>query len=413
MAIIKPFAALRPAEKYAEKVVSLPYDVMDRNEASEMAKGNPLSFLHISRSEIDLPEVKNPYDQMVYEKAGNNIYTFEKEGILIQDKKPMLYIYRQKMGDRVQTGLAACVSLDDYRNNIIKKHEFTRLAKEQDRVRHFDACNAHTEPVFLTYRCRADVKSIIDKWTGEHMPVCSVTPADGIVHTLWAIDDQKVMNKLIKIFEEVPSLYIADGHHRSASAVKVGLKRRKENPGYTGEEEFNFFMAVIFPDCDLCIYEYNRLVKDLNGHTEEGLLEKLSSDFIIEQTENGLCRPQKLHEFTMMLGNGCYKLTAKENIISEQITKRLDVTILQEYILDPILGIKNPRTDKRIKFAGGLRGLAEMERKIKNNEYAVAFALYPVSISDLLEVSDREMIMPPKSTWFEPKLGSGLLIHKL
>jgi uncharacterized protein (DUF1015 family) len=412
MAIIKPFAAIRPAQEYAEKMISVPYDVINRNEAKKLAEGNEYSFLHISRSEIDLPDHIDQYDPLVYEKARNNIDTFLSKGILIRDEKPMLYIYRQTMGKQVQTGIVACVSIDDYLNNAIRKHELTRVEKEKDRINHFDTCNANTEPVFLTYRDRYDIRSMIDAWIKSYDPVYDIKTADGVDHTLWTVDNETTIKSLVNLFDDISSLYIADGHHRSASAVNVGLKRRKENPNYTGDEEFNYFLAVIFPDKDLNILDYNRIVKDLNGLTPDEFLSKISLIYDIEIRKDRY-KPEGKHIISMYLDGRWYKLVAKENIIPEDPVKRLDVSILQETILSPILGINDPRTDNRISFVGGIRGLEELEARVDKKTSTVAFALYPVDIEDLLTISDEGKIMPPKSTWFEPKLGSGLFIHQL
>lgn len=413
MAIVRPFRAIRPAQKYADKVISLPYDVMNREEAEEMAKGNPYSFLHICRSEIDMPQQKDPYDKSVYEKAKSNIEDFLKKGVFTQDEEPCLYIYRQVMDGRVQTGIAATVSVDEYQNNTIKKHEFTRVEKEQDRINHFDLCDANTEPVFLTYRDDKRLRLLIEGWIGQHKPTYDFETGDGIKHTLWVMDDPQRVVHVTELFEEIPSLYIADGHHRSASACKVGLKRREEHPDYTGDEEFNFFMAVLFPDSDLHIFDYNRVVKDLNGNTAERFLDKIKeAGFRIEKKGTDIYHPEGKHCFAMFLEDNWYKLTAKEEIIPNHVIDSLDVAILQNHILNPILGIEDPRTDKRIDFVGGIRGLEELEKRC-HKDMKVAFAVYPVEITDLLTVSDNNMVMPPKSTWFEPKLGSGLFIHAL
>lgn len=412
MSIVKPFRAIRPAEGYAEKVASLPYDVMNREEAAKMAEGNPYSFLHISRSEIDLPDQSNPYDAQVYQKAKDNIDAFLRKEVFLQEEKPALYIYRQVMDGRVQTGIVGCVAVDEYQNNTIKKHEYTRVEKEKDRINHFDVCNANTEPVFLTYRDDKRIRLLIEGWVSSHEAVYDFTTADGICHTLWVVDDEKIVENLAELFGEIPALYIADGHHRSASACKVGLKRREENPNFTGEEEFNFFMSVIFPDADLSIFDYNRVVKDLNGHSEEDFLEKVkAAGFDLEKHE-GIYHPEAKHTFGMFLHDTWYKLTAKEQIIPDHVIDSLDVAILQNQLLGPILGIEDPRVDKRIDFVGGIRGLEELEGRC-HKDMTVAFAVYPVEISDLLTVSDNDMVMPPKSTWFEPKLASGLFLHKL
>ncbi|MEA4988837.1 MAG: DUF1015 family protein [Anaerovorax sp.] len=412
MATIRPFQAIRPSAAFADQVISLPYDVMNQSEAAEMASGNPYSFLHICRSEIDLPQNSNPYSDEVYKKAKQNISDLLTEEIFIREEKPMLYIYRQTMDNRVQTGIVACVSVDDYQNNVIKKHEFTRVEKELDRIRHFDICNTNTEPVFLTYRKEEEIHTIISKWINAHNPEYDFVTKDGIGHILWKIDDDTAIETLTKKFHQIPSLYIADGHHRSASAVKVGLKRREENPNYTGNEEFNFYMAVIFPDEDLKIFDYNRVIKDLNGYSKEEFLEKLEELFEVAPSEKSPYEPEGKHIFSMYLDETWYKLTARKTILSDDIIEGLDVSILQNNVLDPLLGIKDPRTDKRIDFVGGIRGLKELERRC-HVDMQVAFALYPVSIQDLLTVSDEGKVMPPKSTWFEPKLGSGLFMHEL
>ena len=413
MATVRPFRAIRPAQKYADKVASLPYDVMNRKEASKMAEGNPYSFLHICRSEIDLPHQKDPYDKSVYEKAKNNIQEFLHKGVFIQDEEPALYIYRQVMDGRVQTGIVGTVAVDEYQNNTIKKHEFTRVEKEIDRINHFDVCDANTEPVFLTYRDDKRIRVLVEGWAAANKPVYDFTTEDGIGHTLWVVDDPTIVGSLTELFGEIPSLYIADGHHRSASACKVGLKRREETPDYSGDEEFNFFMAVVFPDTDLHIFDYNRVVKDLNGNTIEKFMEKMkAAGFKIEKKGEDIYYPEEKHCFAMFLEDNWYKLTAKTDIIPDHVIDSLDVAILQNNILGPILGIEDPRTDKRIDFVGGIRGLEELERRC-HEDMKVAFAVHPVDITDLLSVSDNDMVMPPKSTWFEPKLGSGLFVHQL
>jgi len=413
VAIVRPFKAIRPDKEYADKVVSLPYDVMNREEAANMADGNPYSFLHICRSEIDMPEQENPYETCVYERAKANIAQNLEDGIFVQESKPVLYLYKQVMDGRVQVGIVGCVAVDDYINNVIKKHEFTRVEKEIDRINHFDICNANTEPVFLTYRDNKKIRSIVEGWISSHTSLYDMKTADGIEHILWTVDDDEIIQALTEIFGEIPDLYIADGHHRSASACKVGLKRREENPDYTGEEEFNFFMAVIFPDNDLKIFDYNRVVKDLNGNTEEQFLQKVqNAGFEVEEKGHAVYKPEGKHIFGMFLEGKWYKIAAKSDIIPEHVIDSLDVSILQNNLLGPILGIEDPRTDKRIDFVGGIRGLKELERRVET-DMTVAFAVYPVEISDLLAVSDNDMVMPPKSTWFEPKLGSGLFIHRL
>jgi len=415
MATVRPFRAVRPAKEYADQVISLPYDVMNRSEAAKMAEGNPCSFLHVCRSEIDLPQIENPYSEPVYARARKNMIDFLENEILIRDDEPMLYIYKQVMDGRSQVGIVGCVSIDEYMNNTIKKHEFTRVEKELDRINHFDICNTNTEPVFLTYRDDKRLRTLIEGWMNGHKPEYDFITKDGIGHALWAITDQGVVRSLTYLFSEIDALYIADGHHRSASAVKVGQKRREEHPDYTGSEEFNYFMAVIFPDADLKIFDYNRVVKDLNGFSKEEFLAKVAEKFTVEPVapQNGPYRPESKHTFGMYLKGQWYKLTAKsEYVCDEDVIKCLDVSVLQDNLLQPVLGIEDPRTDKRIDFVGGIRGLGELERRV-GLDMTVAFALHPVSISDLLAVADKGMVMPPKSTWFEPKLGSGLFMHEL
>ena len=413
MATVKPFKAIRPDAKYADKVISLPYDVMNRREAAEMAAENPYSFLHICRAEIDLPEQEDAYDRSVYEKARDNIAERLENGVFVQEEKPALYIYRQIMDGRAQTGIVGCVAVDEYQNNTIKKHEFTRVEKEIDRINHFDICDADTEPVFLTYRDDKRIRSIMEGYVANHEPEYDITSEDGIQHTLWVVDDPELVQSLTGLFDEIPALYIADGHHRSASACKVGLKRREEHPDYTGDEEFNFFMAVIFPDNDLKIFDYNRVVKDLNGNSKEEFLAKIQeAGFEVEEKGSDIYYLEGKHIFAMFLDGKWYKLTAKDSIIPDHVTESLDVAVLQNSLLHPILGIEDPRTDKRIDFVGGIRGLEELEKRV-NDDMEVAFAVYPVDVEDLLRVADNNMVMPPKSTWFEPKLGSGLFLHSL
>lgn len=413
MATVRPFKAIRPAVEYASKVVSLPYDVMNREEAAEMAEGNPYSFLHICRAEIDMPDQEEPYHRSVYEKARDNISDYIEKGVFINEEKPALYLYRQIMDGRVQTGIVGCVSVDEYKNNIIKKHEFTRVEKELDRINHFDVCDTDTEPVFLTYRDDKRIRSIMEGFAAGNDPVYDVTAADGVQHILWVIDDDDIIEGIVSLFDEIPAMYIADGHHRSASAFKVGEKRREENPEYTGEEEFNFFMAAIFPDNDLKIFDYNRVVKDLNGNTCEEFIAKVqAAGFAVEDMGEDIYYPERKGVFSMYLEGRWYKLTASEAIIPDHVIDSLDVAVLQNSLLGPILGIEDPRTDKRIDFVGGIRGLKELKRRA-DGDMKAAFAVYPVDVEDLLEVADNDMVMPPKSTWFEPKLGSGLFMHSL
>lgn len=411
MAVFRGFRAYRPAEKNQALIPALPYDVMSSDEAREMVKGNPLSFLHIDKAEIDLPLGTDLYDTAVYEKAKENLIALEENGDLIQDSEPCLYIYKQVMNDRSQTGIVGCASIDDYMNNVIKKHEHTLAKKEQDRINHVNTCDANTGPIFLTYRKNDEISSTVESWMKNNQPVYDFT-ADDVSQTVWVVDDAKTVNRLSALFDTVPAMYIADGHHRCASAVRVGEMRRKANPDYTGEEEFNYFLAVAFPDKELEIMDYNRVVKDLNGLDENEFITAISKSFEVEKTE-GRCKPSDKHTFGMYLNKQWYLLKAKADIINENDpVERLDVSILQNYLLDAVLGIKNPKTDDRIDFIGGIRGLAELEKRA-DSDMQLAFAMYPTTVDDLMAIADAGLIMPPKSTWFEPKLLSGLFIHHL
>jgi len=414
MATVKAFRAIRPEPELAHKVAALPYDVMDSIEAREMVKGNPYSFLHVDKAEIDLDPSIDLYDKRVYEKARDNLREMIKNGVFQQDEKNCLYIYKQVMKGRVQTGLVGCTSIDDYMNNIIKKHEYTRADKEQDRINHVDYCNANTGPIFLTYRASKEINEIVGNWMADHKPVYDFVSDDGIGHTVWVIDGDDAIQRLEERFRAVDYLYIADGHHRSASAVKVGLKRRESFPDYKGDEEFNFFLSVLFPDEQLYIMDYNRVVKDLNGNSAEEFLKKVGEKFDIEEyTGEGQFRPTVRHTFGMYMDGKWYKLTTKAGTYNEEDpVDRLDVSIMQNNLLDPVLGIKDPRTDKRIDFVGGIRGLGELERRV-NAGMKVAFSMCPTTIKDLMSIADAGKVMPPKSTWFEPKLRSGLFIHEL
>lgn len=411
MAVIRKFKAIRPTSEMAEAVAALPYDVVNSEEAREMTKDKPYSFLHVDKAEIDLPVGTDIYSPQVYAKAKENLDKLVSDGILVQDNKPMLYVYKLTMDGRSQTGLVACTSIDEYLNGIIKKHELTREDKEQDRIRHVDICNANTGPIFLAYRTVDEISAIIEN-VKKNAPVYDFTAEDGIKHRAWVIDNDETANKLIELFKAVPNLYIADGHHRNASAAKVGLKRRAEHPDYTGDEEFNYYLAVIFPSDQLKIMDYNRVVKDLNGMTSEEFMNKLAEKFDIHEAE-GKAKPKKQYDFGMYLDKKWYMLTAKENLRVNDAVAGLDVSILQNNVLIPILGIGDIRTDKRIDFVGGIRGLGELERRVDSGEMKVAFAMYPTSIDQLMTIADENKIMPPKSTWFEPKLRSGLFIHSL
>lgn len=411
MAQFRPFKGIRPKTGLAERVASLPYDVMDRAEAKKMADGNGYSFLHVSRSEIDLDDSTSPYSEDVYKTAGKNLDSMMKNGILLQDNIPKFYIYRQIMQGRAQTGVVGCASIDDYLNETIKKHELTRLEKELDRICHFYSCNAHTEPVFLTYRKNDAINDIICNWTDFNAPVYHFTSEDGIIHIVWDVDDVYTIQKTQSLFASVDYLYIADGHHRSASSVKVGLKRRENAGSFSGKEEFNFFMAVAFPDKDLYIMDYNRLIRDLNGYTTEEFLSKVRERFTVEETGSRF-KPFEKRTFGMFLENKWYKLSVKPGSYDpDNVIEQLDVSILQNNLLYPVLGIKDPRTDKRIDFVGGIRGLGELEKRV-HSDMKIAFAMFPTTMDDLLSVADSGSIMPPKSTWFEPKLRSGLFIHR-
>ncbi len=414
MAKVKAFKAIRPTIELADKVAALPYDVMDSNEAREMVKGNPYSFLHVDKAEIDLDPSIDLYDKRVYEKARDNMRGMIKDGVLQQDENNYLYIYKQVMNGRAQIGLVGCNSIDDYINNIIKKHEFTRADKEQDRINHVDYCNANTGPIFLTYRAKKAINEMVDSWMANHKPVYDFVSEDSIGHTVWVIDNETVITRLEAEFAAIDFLYIADGHHRSASAVKVGLKRRAELPDFKGDEEFNFFLSVLFPDDQLYIMDYNRVVKDLNGNSSEEFTKKVSEKFDVEaHNGDGPYKPALKHTFGMYLDGKWYKLTAKTGTFNENDpVDRLDVSIMQNNLLNPILGIQDPRTDKRIDFVGGIRGLKELERRVDVG-MKVAFSMCPTTIDDLMSIADAGQVMPPKSTWFEPKLRSGLFIHEL
>lgn len=410
MAIIRPFKAIRPTKELAERIAALPYDVMNSDEAREMVKDNPYSFLHVDKAEVDLPKEIDVYDDKVYEKAKENLDKMIDGGLYIEDEKPNYYIYRQVIKGRSQTGLVACASIDDYNNNVIKKHELTREEKEIDRINHVYKCEAHTGPIFLTYRENKDISNIVNEWVKKE-PIYDFKADDGVSHTVWIIDDEYTVNKLQDLFKTVKYLYIADGHHRSASAVKVGHIKRAEKENYTGEEEFNFFLSISYPDSELEVLDYNRTVKDLNGLSKEEFLSKVKENFeIIESSEQ--VKPKEKHTFGMYLENQWYLLKAKKGIFNpDDPVDRLDVSILQNNLLRPILGIDDPRKSKRIKFIGGIRGLNELEKRA-NTDMKVSFSMYPTTIEDIMAIADSGEIMPPKSTWFEPKPRSGLFIHK-
>lgn len=411
MAIVKPFKAVRPNQGYAEKIAALPYDVMNTEEARKMVENNPLSFLNIDRAEIHFPPGFNPYDPQVYAKAKEILHKMIDDQAYIQDEQPSLYIYRQIMNGRAQTGIVCCASVDDYLNDVIKKHEFTLPEKEIDRINHIDSLSAQTGPIFQTYRNQPEIDAIIDEWTTNHPPVYDFVSNEGVSQICWVINDQAVIDKLVKLFAKVKNLYIADGHHRTAAAVKVGLKRREAYPDYTGDEEFNYFLSVIFPASDLAIMPYNRVIKDLNGLSESKFISRIEEKFIVELAPSSPYEPETKQTFGMYLAGKWYKLTPKPGTVdANDPVKSLDVAILQDNLLEPILNIKDPRTEPRIDFIGGIRGVKELERRVQE-DMKVAFSLYPTSIHDVINVADAGRVMPPKSTWFEPKLLSGLFIH--
>ena len=413
MAIFKPFRAVRPAAAFADKVAALPYDVMNSDEARKMAFGNPYSFLHVDKAEIDLPKSVDIYDEKVYLKAKENLGKLISADVLQADEKPCLYIYQQVFEGRAQTGLVGCASVDDYLQSVIKKHEFTRADKEADRIRHVDTLDANTGPIFLTYRGRAEITSLLEQWKAAHTAVYDFTSGD-VRQTVWVMDDDAVIAQLTALFGEIPALYIADGHHRAASAVKVAQKRRAEHPDYDGSEEFNFFLSVLFPAEELAIMDYNRLILDLNGYSAEKFLERIAADFTVEKAPTAPYRPTQNHTFGLYLDKMWYRLAVKPDSVDESDpVKRLDVSILQEKLIAPVLGIDDPRTDKRIDFVGGIRGLSELERRVDSGEAKAAFSMFPTSTEELMSIADAGQVMPPKSTWFEPKLLSGLFIHFL
>jgi uncharacterized protein (DUF1015 family) len=407
MAKISPFKALRPAAELAPKVASRPYDVLSSKEAKKEAQGNSYSFLHITKSEIDLPDTVDIHSAEVYEKAKQNLNAFIQRNVLFRESKPCYYIYELVMNGRSQTGLVCASSVDDYDNDIIKKHEFTRPEKEQDRINHIKTTGAQTGNVFLAYRNVEAIDALLNQWKKDRNPVYNFTADDNIQHTIWVINDSSSINHITSLFEEeVPNTYIADGHHRAASAAKV-----RAALGSKATEEANFFLTTLFPANELHIMDYNRAVKDLNNLSAEEFLEKVGKDFGIEKTGENEVRPANLHQFGLYINKNWYRLTAKEGTYSNDPIGILDVTILQNNILDRILGIKDPRTDTRIDFIGGIRGLGELAKKVDSGEMAAAFSLHPVSIQQLFDIADSGNVMPPKSTWFEPKLRDGLLTH--
>ena len=413
MAIIRPFKAYRPVKEHVKDIAALPYDVMSSKEARDMVKDNKYSFLHVDRAEVNLDESVGEYDKIVYDTAKKVLENMIEEGLYIQEKAPAIYIYQQIMNGRGQKGIVCCTSVDDYINNIIKKHERTRVLKEIDRVNHVDICNANTGPIFLTYRNNNEISSIVEEWSKKE-PVYDFISADGNGHRVWIIDDNIVIEKLIKLFKSIKYLYIADGHHRSASAVKVALKRRKQLGKYTGNEEFNYFLSIIYPDTELKVFDYNRTVKDLNGRSEEEFFSKVEESFYLSKSEsNKPGSPKNKHEFGMYMNKQWFILRAKDGSFDESNPiESLDVSILQNNLLNPILGISDPTKSERIEFIGGIRGLKELENRA-DTDMKVSFSMYATTIDDIMNVADSGKTMPPKSTWFEPKPRSGIFIHKL
>ncbi len=411
MADIKPFKCIRPAADKAQAVAALPYDVYNRREACEEVQNKPLSFLNIDRAETQFADDVDTYADCVYDKARELLDARIADGTFITDDTEAYYIYELTMDGRTQTGITACASIDDYLNNRIKKHEKTRADKELDRINHVDRTSAQTGPIFLAYRSNEIINGVVDSVKTTE-PLYAFVSDDGIGHRVWQISDAADITAVHDAFASINSIYIADGHHRAASAVKVGLKRREEHPDYTGDEEFNYFLSVLFPDEQLMIMPYNRVVKDLNGLSEEEFMESVSKYFEIEDEGRRALYPEQKGSFGMYLNDEWYMLTAKESIMSDDPVDGLDVAVLQDYLLTPVLGIGDPRIDKRIDFIGGIRGLEELEKRA-NSDMKLAFSMYPTSISELFDVADADLLMPPKSTWFEPKLRSGLFIHRI
>jgi len=417
MARVKPFRGIRPAKNMVQKVAAVPYDVVNYEEAKEIASRNPYSFLRIEKSEIDLPPGLHTHDQKIFDRGKENLEKFLSEGIMFQDEKKCFYIYRQIMplGEKKhsQVGLLAGASVEEYEKDLIKKHEHTRKDKEIERTMHVDTINANTGPVFLTYKAKPSIDKLVAGITEEE-PEYDFIADDGIRHTLWVVSGDDLIKKIGEEFEHLDCLYVADGHHRSAAGTRVCQKRRETNPSHSGEEEYNFFLSVIFPHNQMHIMDYNRVVNNIGGFTKEGFIEKISRKFTVEEMGKDFYKPEKVRTFGMYLEGIWYKLTAKEGTFpAEDPVNSLDVAILQNNLLEPLLGIKNPREDKNIDFIGGMRGLKELVRLVDSGKFKVAFAMFPTTIEQLMSVADGEKVMPPKSTWFEPKLRSGMVVHSL
>ena len=414
MAIVKPFKGIRPPKALVEKVQSRPYDVLNSDEARAEAEGNEMSLYHIIKPEIDFPVGTDEHDPRVYDKAVENFARFQEQGWLVQDEKEQYYVYAQTMNGKTQYGLVVCAYVDDYLNGVIKKHELTRADKEEDRMKHVRVNNANIEPVFFAYPDNADLDALVARYTAEAPEYDYVAQGDGFRHQLWVIDDEADMAAITEAFAQMPALYIADGHHRSAAAALVGAEKARQNPNHRGDEEYNYFMAVCFPAGQLTIIDYNRVVKDLGGLTPDELLAKLEENFVVELKGEEIYKPCALHNFSLYVDGKWYSLTAKEGTYDDaDPIGVLDVTISSNLILHDILGLGDLRKDKRIDFVGGIRGLGELKRRVDSGEMKMALALYPVSMKQLMDIADTGNIMPPKTTWFEPKLRSGLVIHKL
>ncbi len=411
MATIKPFKAIRPAEKYAADIAALPYDVYSRAEACEVVKDKPHTFLRIDRAETNFDDTVDTYADEVYKKAHDLLWQWVDEGYFIRDDAPRYYIYELTMDGRSQTGIVACASIDDYKNGIIKKHENTRAEKERDRIRHVDECGAQTGPIFLAYRNRSDIDEIT-KRVVQTKAVYDITADDGVRHRVWIIDADEDISIIEKSFGQTDDIYIADGHHRAASAVNVGFKRREAHPGFDGSEEFNYFLSVLFPEGELAIMDYNRVVKDLKGLSDDEFLDRLNKVSRCVKSGEDIIHPEKKGQFSLYLEKKWYLYEFLPEVLSDDPVDGLDVALLQNHVLSPILGIDDPTTDDRIDFIGGIRGLGELERRC-GLDMKVAFAMYPTSIGELFAVADAGRLMPPKSTWFEPKLRSGFFIHEI
>ena len=411
---VKPFRGIRPPKAIAKEVSSRPYDVLNSEEAAREAEGNPMSLYHIIKPEINFTPIADEHDERVYAKAAEEFKKFRANGWLVQDEKEKYYVYAQTMNGRTQYGLVVAAWVEDYMEGRIKKHELTRKDKEEDRMKHVRVTNANIEPVFFAYPHRDDLDALVAKVCAGEPEYAFISDLDGFGHTFWVIDDEALIAKITEIFAQIPAMYIADGHHRSAAAALVGNEKKLQNPNHTGDEEYNYFLAVCFPDNQLNIIDYNRVVRDLNGLSEEEFLKALEEDFVVEKQGAEIYKPNKLHNFSLYLGGEWYSLTAKAGRYDDaDPIGVLDVTISSNLILDKILGIKDLRTDKRIDFVGGIRGLGELKRRVDSGEMKMALALYPVTMQQIIDIADSGNIMPPKTTWFEPKLRSGLIIHEL